>query len=74
MSFSINLVDRPNKEDNLLILATTNYLDPIFSYLNESERAYLEHAAASDIHYVFFPKSTNSILAHLRTTRYGTFY
>ena len=68
MSFSINLVERPNKEDNLLILATTNYLDPIFPYLNENERAYLEHAAVSGIHYVFFPKSTNSILVHFIDT------
>ena len=74
MNFSINLVDRPNKEDNLLILATTNYLNPVLPYLNENERAYLKQAATSDIHYVFFPKSTNSILVHFVDTSDDTHY
>ena len=64
MSFRINLVEHPNKEDNLLILASNNHLSPVLPYLNESEKTYLEHAATNKINYVFFPKKEHSLLVH----------
>ena len=48
----------------MLILATTNHLDPVFPHLNENEKTYLEQAATRYIQYVFFPKKTNILLVH----------
>ena len=64
MSFTINLVKKPKKTDNLLILASPKELTSVFTYLNKKEKTYLEHAAANQINYVFFPKKKNSVLVH----------
>lgn len=64
MSFSINLVEQFDQKDNLLILAHKNNLPPVFSYLNESEKTYLEYAVDNGIQHVFFPNKGRSVLIH----------
>ena len=68
MSFSINLVERFGEDDNLLILANSENLAPIFAYLSDSESTYLEYAATNSINHVFFPKKNRSLLIHFVNT------
>jgi len=74
MSFSINLVERFDKDDNLLIIANNKNLAPVFSYLSDNEKAYLEHAVANDIDHVFFPNKGRSILVHFVNLSKDTAY
>jgi len=74
MSFRINIVEQYNPSDNLLILASSEDLSPVFPFLNSSEKAYLEHAAANKINYVFFPSSKRSVLVHFVETSEDAYY
>ncbi len=70
MSFSINLIDAPCPNDNLLILSNKENISWAVEYLTASESNYLAHAAKSNINYVFFPKEHRGlIIQFLETTK-----
>ena len=69
MSFNIHRIESPKPTDNLLIIANSRELLWTGKYLTTAEQAYLTHAAAQGINYVFFPKGTQGILVHFISVR-----
>ena len=64
MSFQLQRIESPQSTDNLLILSNQDDLLWAGKYLSATEIAYLSHAAANQIRYVFFPKGEQGILVH----------